>query len=156
MKIQEFKQPKVSLSWIIEDNTTGSSKTLEQEKTKLELANTILMLLEQGDEIRIGTDGYCLILEANFADDKFTDASYQFVDDNHFVGELTENYCYPDYYGDDYKEEFENIVLNLFELCDKYQLSKEFENELKEILSNRRLLTWSIDEEDSNDESKGE
>ena len=101
MKRQEYGKPDVNLSWIIEADSYAKEKfkvTLDTEKGKLQLANTILMLLEQGNEIRIGTDGYCLILEANMAEDEFTDACYQYVDDQHFVGELTKDGCYPDYY----------------------------------------------------------
>lgn len=56
------------------------------------------MLIEQGMEIRLGTDGYCLILEANLADDDYSDACYQYIDDNHFVGELNKDGSYPEYY----------------------------------------------------------
>ena len=101
MKRQEFGKPDVNLSWIIEADSYAKEKfkvTLDTEKGKLQLADTILMLLEQGNEIRIGTDGYCLILEANMTEDEFTDACYQYIDDQHFVGELTKDGCYPDYY----------------------------------------------------------
>ena len=113
MKPQQFGKPDVNLSWIIEADTYTKEKckvTLDTEKGKLQLASTILMLLEQGDEIRIGTDGYCLILEANIAEDEFTDASYQYIDDQHFVGELTKDGCYPDYYPEAVSNAIKNVI----------------------------------------------
>lgn len=90
MKAQEFNKPEVSLSWIIEEDDYSREHnltTLSSSKGREQLINTILMLIDQHKEMRIGADGYCLILEANDADPEFTDASYQWVDDYHFVGE---------------------------------------------------------------------
>lgn len=101
MKIQEFGKPDVTLSWIISDDIYSKERhkiTLDSDRGKLQLADTILMLIEHGNEIRLGTDGYCLILEANSADDEYSDACYQYVDDSHFVGELNKDGSYPDYY----------------------------------------------------------
>lgn len=102
MKVQQFGKPMVNLSWIIKTDSYAKEKfkenVLDTDRGKLQLAETILMLIEQGMEIRLGTDGYCLILEANLADDDYSDACYQYIDDNHFVGELNKDGSYPEYY----------------------------------------------------------
>lgn len=93
MKTQQVGQPEVNLSWIIEDCSYShehNKTTLSSEKGREQLVNTILMLLGQDREIRIGTDGFCLILEANEVDDEHSNASYQWIDDDHYI----EEYCY--------------------------------------------------------------
>lgn len=85
MKTQKFGTPEVSLSWFIESDSYSEEKgftSLDTDKGKKQLVDTILMLLEQRKEIRIGTDGECLILEANESDSEFTDASYQYINDD--------------------------------------------------------------------------
>ena len=91
MKRQEIGNPKVSLSWVIDEDGYNLT-TLDSEKGKKQLVDTILMLLDQGMEIRIGTDGMCLILEANDADSDYTDASYQYIDDEHYVESYNHTY----------------------------------------------------------------
>jgi len=90
------------------------------------------MLIEQGMEIRLGTDGYCLLLEANHADDEYSDACYQYIDDEHFVGELTKDGNYPEYYpevtGNVIKSVLDIIADNLPQSVDK-----EFSEAEKEI-----------------------
>lgn len=88
MKKQRFGNPQVSLSWVIERDSYASEKrlvTLDTPKGREQLVNTITALLDQGLEVRIGSDGYCLLLEANLGSDEFSDASYQYVDDDHEV-----------------------------------------------------------------------
>lgn len=135
MKRQEYGKPEVYLSWIIENDTYAKEKckvTLDTEKGKLQLANTILMLLDQGNEIRIGTDGYCLILEANSADEEYSDACYQYVDDDHFVGELNKDGSYPDYYPEVVSNAIKNVIDIIADNLPQ-SVSKEFAEAEKEI-----------------------
>ena len=135
MKRQEYGKPEVYLSWIIEEDAYAKEKfkvTWDTEKGKLQLANAILMLLDQGNEIRIGTDGYCLILEANPADDEYSDACYQYIDDSHFVGELNKDGSYPDYYS----EAVSNVIKNVIDIVADnlpQSVSEEFAEAEKEI-----------------------
>lgn len=142
MKSQQFGKPAVNLSWIIETDSYAKEKckenVLDTDRGKLQLANTILMLIEQGMEIRLGTDGYCLILEANSADDEYSDACYQYIDDDHFVGELTKDGDYPEYYpevtGNVIKSVLDIIADNLPQSVDKE--FSEAEKEIYEKYSN--------------------
>lgn len=135
MKTQEFGKPDVTLSWIISEDTYSKERhqvTLDTEKGKLQLANTILMLIEHGNEIRLGTDGYCLILEANSADDEYSDACYQYVDDSHYVGKLNKDGSYPDYS----REAIGNIIKDVIDIIADnlpQSVSKEFVEAEKEI-----------------------
>ena len=90
------------------------------------------MLLEQGNEIRIGMDGYCLILEANIAEDEFTDACYQYIDDQHFVGELTKDGSYPDYYSEATSSVIKNVIDIMADNLPQ-SVSEEFVEAKKEI-----------------------
>lgn len=90
------------------------------------------MLLDQGNEIRIGTDGYCLILEANIAEDEFTDACYQYIDDQHFVGELTKEGCYPDYYPEAVSDAIKTVIDIIADKLPQ-SVSEEFAEAEKEI-----------------------
>lgn len=90
------------------------------------------MLIEQGMEIRLGTDGYCLMLEANPADDEYSDACYQYIDDSHFVGELNKDGSYPDYY----PEAVSNVIKNVIDIVADnlpQSVSEEFAEAEKEI-----------------------
>ena len=135
MKSQEYGKPDVTLSWIITNDSYAKEKfrvTLDTEKGKLQLADAILLLIEQGNEIRIGTDGYCLILEANRADDEYSDACYQYIDDGHFVGELNKDGSYPEYY----PEAVSNVIKNVMDIVADnlpQSVSKEFAEAEKEI-----------------------
>lgn len=83
-------------------------------------------------EIRLGTDGYCLLLEANPADGEYSDACYQYIDDEHFVGELTKDGNYPEYY----PEVTGNVikdVLDIFADNLPQSIEKEFIEAEKEI-----------------------
>lgn len=83
-------------------------------------------------EIRLGTDGYCLLLEANLADGEYSDACYQYIDDEHFVGELTKEGNYPEYY----PEVTGNVikdVLDIFADNLPQSIEKEFIEAEKEI-----------------------
>lgn len=136
MKKQEYGKPDVNLSWIIETDSYAKEKckenVLDTDRGKLQLANTILMLIEQGMEIRLGTDGYCLILEANSADDEYSDACYQYIDDDHFVGELTKDGNYPEYY----PEVTGNVIKSVLDIISDnlpQSVDKEFSEAEKEI-----------------------
>lgn len=78
-----MEKPDVYLSWII--NSDGRKEDLESEVCKKELLNAIIMLLRQGCDIRICSDGYCAILEANRA----ADGNYEWVDMDHYVEEFS-------------------------------------------------------------------
>lgn len=94
MKAQQFGQPKVEFTWFLrEDDFTKKHymTTLESEKGKKQLVDAILLCIDQGYEMRIGTDGECLILEANYGDDEYTDAGYQYVDEDHCIKENGNN-----------------------------------------------------------------
>ena len=135
MKPQQFGKPDVKLSWIIEADTYAKEHykvTLDTEKGKLQLVNTILMLLDQGNEIRIGTDGYCLILESNMAEAEYTDACYQYIDDQHFVGELTKDGNYPDYYPEVVSDVIKNVIDIMADNLPQ-SVSEEFAEAEKEI-----------------------
>ena len=89
MKVQEIGKPEITFSWLLEANEyskTYNKKTLDTAEGKKQLIEVILLCIDQGKEIRIGTDGECLILEANEADSEHTDAGYQYIDEDHFVG----------------------------------------------------------------------
>lgn len=151
MKRQEYGKPEVYLSWIIEEDTYTKEKfkvTLDTKKGKLQLANTILMLLDQGNEIRIGTDGYCLILEANSADEEYSGACYQYVDDDHFVGELNKDGSYPDYY----PEVVSNVIKNVIDIIADnlpQSVSEEFAEAEKEIYE--KYSNYLKKEDDTNE-----
>lgn len=84
-----IKKPDVNLNWIIntdEYSTSQNQPTLDTEKGKERLYQAIMMLIEQGNEIRIGSDGYCLILESNYIGD--ADSGYQWVDGEHKIEEI--------------------------------------------------------------------
>lgn len=88
MKVQKYGTPKVEFSWFLKEDvyTRDHLKvTLDSAEGKEQLVNAIKLCIDQGYEIRIGTDGECLMLEANYADDETSDASYQYVDDEHEV-----------------------------------------------------------------------
>lgn len=88
MKKQFFGEPKVNLDWFLQDDSytrDNNLTTLDSEKGKKQLIDTILMLIEQGHEIRLGSDGCCLLLEANYVDNENDDCSYQFVDGDETV-----------------------------------------------------------------------
>lgn len=85
--IRDSKNPDVNLSWFLEENSytkEHGNVTMESEKGKKQLVDTILMLIDQGHEIRIGTDGECLMLESNYCwEDE--GCGYQWVDADHYV-----------------------------------------------------------------------
>lgn len=127
MKIQNYGSPEVSLSWILEKDSYASDRrkiTVDTAEGQKQLIDTILLLISQDMEIRIGTDGYCLLLEANPVLED-SDSSYQWVDDEHFIDEYVDG-NYPDYYpertekvineledaGVEIPEEIKNIILN--------------------------------------------
>lgn len=136
MKPQQFGNPAVNLSWIIKTDLHAKEKfkenVLDTEHGKLQLAETILMLIEQGMEIRLGTDGYCLILEANPADEEYTDACYQYIDDTHFVGELTKDGYYPDYYPEVVNNAIKKVIDIMADNLPQ-SVSEEFAEAEKEI-----------------------
>ena len=136
MKSQQFGNPAVNLSWLMKTDSYAKERfrenVLDTKRGKLQLAETILMLIEQGMEIRLGTDGYCLILESNSADEEYSDACYQYIDDQHFVGELTKDGSYPDYYPEVVSDIIKNVIDIIADNLPQ-SVSEEFAEAEKEI-----------------------
>ena len=79
MRTQKFGKPDVNFIWFLRKDGYADERnlvTLDTDEGKKQLAEIILICISQGKEVRIGTDGECLILEANEADCEYSDAGY--------------------------------------------------------------------------------
>lgn len=74
MKV-DLKKPDISMAWTPEEMKADG---------KQELVNLITLLIKKDYEIRIGTDGYCIILEAH--NNIFGEESYQWLTEDEMCG----------------------------------------------------------------------